>query len=1236
MAQWIQLNPNSNPGSQPKVQLISQNAFSSTIKVDLSGFMINEFEKDGKTYQSISLSSDEAVTSDAGFPEIKHIAKVLAIPDQGNVTVEIMETGPVQTFKGINIPPARESWIEGENETNYVENYNAYKSYELYPKKQASVDDPAVFRDFRIARVSIFPIRYSPAKKEIEVVSSITVRINYTPGTGINPKLTGQKPIAPSYAKLYKSFIFNYEDVLQERFGSREQGRDVMLCIMPDEWAASFQVYADWKHKTGTFIHVTKFSEIGASANNPTAIKNHILDAYTNWEYPPTHVLIVGDDGYAPVKYISYDWTFVNENYFVELEGNDFFAEMMIGRFTNQVDYRLQVMTNKFIGYEKEPYMDDLQWFKKATVCSNNAYQSQVETKRFTAQVLMENGNFFSVDTLMSDGYGSGCSMNLSDVIATIDEGRSFLNYRGEGWSSGWSANCYGFHTSDVNTLNNGRKLPFVTSIGCGVAMFDASGGSCFGEAFVQLGTLDEPRGAVAFIGPTSNTHTAYNNKIDKGIYIGMFQEGMDSPGEAITRGRLYLYEIYGNIMWVEYHTRIYCLLGDPSLHVWKDVPHNIEVTYPATIPVGFSQSQVKVTLTGLGLPVGNAEVCISGDDIFVTGVTDLSGTVLLDVTTTTVGELNLAVRGGDVVPFEGTIQIVAGTENVGLDGQPVVTDIDGNNDGLINPGENGTITFTLKNWGTMEAGNVQATLSVPAGLNTVDIVTTSPVVFGNIAPNASVTGSPFQFYVHPEFAVGDTIPFQLHVTSTTSSWDYYQKEIVHGCQLVYNEFTIDDEENLLHNYRMDPGETVNVIMKISNSGDDTAPDVIGILRSNDPYITITDSVSTFGTLLPDSNAVCDVDYFVVEVADNCPVEYEAQYSVILSTQNGPYPHQTVNPFIIPVGMPSGFDPTGPDGGGYYAFSSDDVLYRQSPVYSWIDISTIGTEIPRPGNLSDFTQTIGIPFTFMYYGNNFNQVRVSSDGWIAFGSGTQVAPENFSLPHLDDITNMVGIFWDDLFSENSGENGKLFYYYDTDTHRFIIEWYNVGHADDYTNKETFQVILFDPVYYPTQTGNGEIVCQYYTVSEEGSSAVGTEDGTELIGIDYKQNEDYNITATELRDGYALKFTTEVPEIISGVNEDVTGDIVPTDYVLEQNYPNPFNPETRIKYSIPEPGFVNLSIYRIDGELVRTLQEGTQLAGSYERIWDGKNGFGNKVGSGVYFYRLSSNNFIQVKKMILLK
>jgi len=89
--------------------------------------------------------------------------------------------------------------------------------------------------------------------------------------------------------------------------------------------------------------------------------------------------------------------------------------------------------------------------------------------------------------------------------------------------------------------------------------------------------------------------------------------------------------------------------------------------------------------------------------------------------------------------------------------------------------------------------------------------------------------------------------------------------------------------------------------------------------------------------------------------------------------------------------------------------------------------------------------------------------------------------------------------------------------------------------------------------------------------------------------------------------------------------------VPSVYKLEQNYPNPFNPSTTILYSIPVEGNVELQIFNMLGQNVETLVNNFQKAGNYKATFDGAN-----LPSGVYTYRLTSGNFIETRKMILIK
>ena len=98
-----------------------------------------------------------------------------------------------------------------------------------------------------------------------------------------------------------------------------------------------------------------------------------------------------------------------------------------------------------------------------------------------------------------------------------------------------------------------------------------------------------------------------------------------------------------------------------------------------------------------------------------------------------------------------------------------------------------------------------------------------------------------------------------------------------------------------------------------------------------------------------------------------------------------------------------------------------------------------------------------------------------------------------------------------------------------------------------------------------------------------------------------------------------------------------GSIYDLKYTLDQNYPNPFNPETKISYVLPKQSVVTLTIYNITGQAVRTLVLNTQQkSGNYSYTWNGRDDNGTPVSSGVYFYKLQTQDFVQAKKMLFIK
>lgn len=96
------------------------------------------------------------------------------------------------------------------------------------------------------------------------------------------------------------------------------------------------------------------------------------------------------------------------------------------------------------------------------------------------------------------------------------------------------------------------------------------------------------------------------------------------------------------------------------------------------------------------------------------------------------------------------------------------------------------------------------------------------------------------------------------------------------------------------------------------------------------------------------------------------------------------------------------------------------------------------------------------------------------------------------------------------------------------------------------------------------------------------------------------------------------------------------DLQPGTFSLQQNYPNPFNPTTNIDFVLEEAGFVNLSVYDVTGQLVRTLVNGQLVAGQKSVTWDATDYNKNSVAPGVYFYTLRGENFSTTKKMVLIK
>ena len=127
-----------------------------------------------------------------------------------------------------------------------------------------------------------------------------------------------------------------------------------------------------------------------------------------------------------------------------------------------------------------------------------------------------------------------------------------------------------------------------------------------------------------------------------------------------------------------------------------------------------------------------------------------------------------------------------------------------------------------------------------------------------------------------------------------------------------------------------------------------------------------------------------------------------------------------------------------------------------------------------------------------------------------------------------------------------------------------------------------------------------------------------------------------IAQARLEDDGSLAFKQGIENL-----ETLLHSLIPEETALHRNYPNPFNPETWIPYQLAKPAEVTLTIYDMNGELVRRLAVGHQAAGMYQSrsravYWDGRNQLGESIASGLYFYTLTAGEFTATRRMLILK
>jgi len=1114
---------------EKSLSVVSQNADKINLQLQVPELQIEDINN--SNFKALSMQG-ASVTAETGFPELPVFSAWIAIPPKGDIEIKVTG-GEVITKQGL-VPKPVFATKDQEIANDY--NKTVYSSASLYPANSYSYSQPQIMRDFRVVQITLNPVQYIAETQELKIQKQMEVEIEIKDRPGIN-EMADYNGYSYAFTNLYESMIANFAYY-----------RDAVLAPQPARvlliygnntdavFIAKLNEFVAWKRQKGYEVNIVSTLETGGSSTQ--AIHNYIQSQYDNVSTRPDFIILLGDTNgsYTIPTYTEqfsgyggegdYPYTF--------LAGNDYLGDAFIGRISAENLSQLDVLFTKIYAVEKNVNVSGNAgaWLNKMLLIGDTSSSgiSTIYINKFIKEIAKRT----NPDYTFLENYSSGFATYIN---SGFNQGVAFFNYRGYISMSGWSPS---------GSLINGNKLPHSTILTCSTGDFENDNATS--EDLIRLGTSAAPAGAITAIGmSTSGTHTTFNNCLNAGIYDGIFTYGMRSMGEALLNAKLYIKQVYGSNhdTQANYFAHWCNLMGDPTVEVFTQIPDVFNLACADVLPLGSNLLDIEVTDSS-GTGVENACVTLysSAQNIIVGKVfTDSEGKATINISGGMLNELTVTVSRHNFKPFQKVVTIDPTGSLVYLN--KIIFDDGtngsyGNGDSFATAGETIALNLEIKN---TTSATVPATTAILSADDPYITILNSESSFGAISSNATLwSNSVFTFSIVNNLPPQHSVRFTLALTTADQNvYSFVFHTVIYNAFLLVHNYTITAGSNNI----LDPGEAGFLSLTIKNNSIAPVFDVYAELSSLNDLLTVSDSTSYVGSILGNSLGNT-VEGFTVFARPLLIPGMQMPLRLHLYNEWG---FDQYAEFNIQIGQVNAHTPLGPDAYGYFIYDITDTAYPDCPVYEWIEINPSlggsGTKITTfydPGSSSDegdqtgaiTLQQIDLPFTFPFYGIDYNQITVCVNGFIVMGVTENGEFRNYHLPGGYGPSPMLAPFWDDLCLIN---DAGIYKYYDSQNHRFIIEYYKMRNGYNRSSLETFEVIFYDPVFYPTSMGQGMVKFQYqdfnnvdigqggYSPTHGNFCTVGIKDHTNTVGLEYTFNNQYANAAAPITNSSALLITT---------------------------------------------------------------------------------------------------------------
>ncbi len=651
-----------------------------TLQIDIPGFTAEDIKgPDGTVYQQLTIPNGGHV-AEVGKPELPTVSTFVEVPTGMKVKVTATPVGEPEVIDDILIWPAQNQGTDrtGSPEPKFVKDERAYKIDSFLPVSMVSSSEPHIIRGVSVVNISVIPLQYNAAKKQLKSYSKIAVKVEFTGSPIAQWQQRRQKyatvafassfnHVVPSFVGALPKHLIDFDVYIPSIIPKLELLAADYLIICPQGWSETVKPLAAWREANGLLTKIVEINNIpgGASADSIAA---YIKNAYEDWVTPPTYVVLIGDANLIPTFYRTThpddyeDGKKIGTDlYYSTVDGNDLFPDIALGRIPAANTAEATTMISKIINYEWSPPVGN--WTQNVLVASgyqegryfhitSNAISNFLRGKGYTTTKVYKGGEYTGTGIQVSNTINNGVFL-----VTHRDHGDS--RHGPSGGSDGWSEPSW--NAGQASNLTNGRALPVVFTLNCRTGWFDDEtdkdttdpGGNSLSEALIR----NPNGGAVAVVGASRISYSGYNDELARGFMDAIWPDfdpdySGGAPlgarlGQVLNAGKMWMYDKYvlsdgEGYAWRPIPIRtttefeIFHLFGDPAMRMWTSAP-GTALSASLVKPLK-TTGKLRVTVKSGSTVLRNALVVlqIPGEyRSYRSGKTDSSGVIIFSVPNT-------------------------------------------------------------------------------------------------------------------------------------------------------------------------------------------------------------------------------------------------------------------------------------------------------------------------------------------------------------------------------------------------------------------------------------------------------------------------------------------------------------------------------------------------------------------------------------------------------------------------